>query len=44
MGGIEAILSAMKDHKSSALVQEYGCSALGDIALNGRYLEACMIC
>ena len=44
MGGIEAILSAMKDHKSSASVQEYGCSALWNLAVNGRYLEACMIC
>ena len=35
-GGIEQILAAMKEHKSSVVVQSYGCAALGCLAINGR--------
>ena len=36
LGGIELILTAMKEHKSSAGVQKQGCGALRTLALNGR--------
>ena len=38
-GGIELIVSAMKEHKSSAGVQEKGCGALRNLASNGRKRE-----
>ena len=35
-GGITTILSAMKIHSSNATVQEYGCGALRNLAVNDK--------
>jgi hypothetical protein len=33
-GGITTVLSAMEEHPKIATVQEYGCSILGNLAVN----------
>ena len=36
LGGIEVILTAMKEHKSHEKIQECGCCALCNLTANGR--------
>ena len=36
LGGIEVILTAMKEHQSQAQIQAYGCDALVYLSVNGR--------
>ena len=42
LGGIELILTAMKEHKSHEEIQRYGCRALRRITINGRKRRECM--
>ena len=42
LGGIEVILTAMKEHKSHEEIQRYGCGALSSLAINGRKRRECM--
>ena len=43
LGGIELILTAMKEHKSHEEIQRYGCGALGNLTFNGRNRKECML-
>ena len=48
LGGIEVILTAMKEHKSHEKIQRYGCGALSTLAVNGRnrreYVVGVFVC
>ena len=35
-GGVDAVLTAMRSHASVAAVQECGCGALGNLAVNAE--------